>query len=68
MMKGSPDDQCVKMCVKGSSDYTLYDGKEVWKLSDQKKAAKFPAKKVTVTGRANASAKTIKVVSIEAAR
>lgn len=67
MMKGSPDDQCVKMCAKGSSEYALYDGKEIWKLSDQKKAGHFPAKKVIVTGTVNASTKTIKVVSMEAA-
>ncbi len=43
MMKGTPDGQCVKMCAKGSSEYALYDGKQIWKLSDQKKAAQFPA-------------------------
>ena len=68
MMKGAPDDQCVNMCAKGSSDYALYDGKDIWKLSDQKKAARFPARKVIVRGTANASTKTINVVSIEAAR
>ncbi|MGI8958628.1 MAG: hypothetical protein ACR2IV_02485 [Bryobacteraceae bacterium] len=65
MMKGSPDDECVKVCVKGSSDYALYDGKDVWKLNDQTKASQFPAKKVIVTGTPNSSTKTIKVVSIE---
>ena len=68
MMKGSPDDQCVKMCAKGSSDYALYDGKDVWKLSNQKRAAKFPAHRVIVTGTANTSTKTINVISIEAAK
>jgi hypothetical protein len=68
MMKGTPDDQCVKMCVKGSGDYALYDGKEIRKLSDQKKAAQFPAKKVTVTGIADASTKAIKVASIQLAQ
>jgi hypothetical protein len=65
MMKGTPEDECVKMCVKGSSEYALYDGKDVWKLSDQKKASQFPAKKVVVTGTVNADEKAIKVVSIE---
>jgi hypothetical protein len=37
MMKGTPDDRCVKMCAKGWSEYALYDGKQIWKLSDQKK-------------------------------
>jgi hypothetical protein len=53
------------MCVKGSSEYALYDGKDVWKLSDQKKASQFPAKKVVVAGTVNADEKAIKVVSIE---
>jgi hypothetical protein len=65
MMKGTPDDQCVKMCTKGPNDYALYDGTTVWKLSDQKKAAQFPAKQVTVTGTVG-SPKTIRVASIEA--
>jgi hypothetical protein len=65
MMKGTPDDECVKMCVKGSSQYALYDGKDVWKLSDQKKASQFPAEKVLVTGTVSPDEKAIKVVSIE---
>ncbi len=48
MMKGAPDADCVKMCVKGSDTYALFDGKRVWKLSDQKTPAKFPAMKVKV--------------------
>ena len=43
MMKGQPDEQCVKMCAKGQSDYALFDGKNVLKLSDQKTPAKFAA-------------------------
>jgi hypothetical protein len=68
MMKGQPDDECARMCVKGSRDYALYDGKTVWKLSDQKTPAKFAAKKVEVTGVANEQNKTIKVTSIAAAQ
>lgn len=66
MMPGKPDADCVKACVKGSAQYALYDGQDVWKLSDQKKPANFAAKKVKVTGTLDAAAKTIKVVSIEA--
>jgi hypothetical protein len=68
MMKGQPDDECTRMCVKGAREYSLYDGKSVWKLSDQKTPAKFAAAKVTVTGVANEQTKTIKVASIEAAK
>lgn len=67
MMKDQPDDQCIRVCVKGSSEYALYDGSNVWKLSDQKTPAKFAAAKVVVTGTADPKTKTIKVTSIEAA-
>jgi hypothetical protein len=65
MMKDQPDDKCVRMCVKGSSDYALYDGQNVYKLSDQNKPAKFAAQKVKVTGTLDPKSKTIKVSSIE---
>src|SRR5437867_2909630 len=62
MLKDQPDDQCIKACVKGSSGYALYDGKKVLKLSDQKTAAKFAARRVKVTGEYKAATKSIKVV------
>src|SRR6266849_7378937 len=65
MLKGQPDDQCIKTCVKGSSGYALFDGKNVLKLTDQKNSAKFAAQRVKVTGVYNVSTKTIKVGSIE---
>jgi hypothetical protein len=65
MMKDQPDDKCIKMCVKGSSDYALFDGQNVFKLSDQTKPAKFAAQKVRVTGKLDEKTKTIKLTSIE---
>ena len=66
MLAGQPDDQCVAMCVKGSSSqYALYDGKSVLKLSDQKMPARFAAQRVKVTGTLNEKTQTIKVSSIE---
>jgi hypothetical protein len=65
MMKGHADDDCVKMCVKGSADYSLYDGQTVWKLSDQKAPASFMAKRVKVTGTVDEKAMKIKVARIE---
>jgi hypothetical protein len=53
------------MCVKGSSEYALFDGQNVLKLSDQSKSAKFAAQKVKVTGILNQKTKTIKLTSIE---
>ena len=65
MMKNQPDDRCVRMCVKGSSEYALFDGNNVLKLSDQRKPAKFAAQHVKITGTYDAKKKTIKVTSIE---
>src|SRR5271166_6477652 len=67
MMHASSDDACVKMCVKGSGEYALFDGKNVVILSDQKLPAKFVAQCVKVTGVYDAKAGRIKVASIEAA-
>lgn len=67
MMKAASDGSCVKACVKGSSEYALFDGKNVLKLSDQKLPAKFAAQRVKVTGAYDAKAGRIKVTSIEPA-
>jgi hypothetical protein len=66
MMPGQPDDKCIAMCVNGtSSQYALYDGKSVLKLSDQRTPAKYAAQRVKVTGILNQKTQTIKVNSIE---
>lgn len=67
MMKDQPDDKCVRMCVKGSSEYALFDGQNVFKLSDQSKPARFAAQKAKVTGALDLKTKTIKITSIEPA-
>jgi hypothetical protein len=67
MMKAQSDEACVRMCVKGSGEYALFDGKDVLKLSDQKLPAKFLAQRVKVTGTYEEKAKRIKVLSIEPA-
>jgi hypothetical protein len=68
-MKMGTDEKCVQECIKGmNGKYVLYDGKQAYKLSDQKAPAKFAAKKVTVTGTLDDSTKTIKVEKIEAAK
>jgi hypothetical protein len=67
MTKGQPDDECARLCVKGAREFALYDGKGLWKLSDQKTPARFAAKPVKVTGTADAKTMTIKVISIEPA-
>lgn len=68
-MKMGPDAKCVTECIKGmNGKYVLYDGKNSYKLSDQKAPEKFAAKKVTVTGSLDEKTKTITVASIAAAK
>lgn len=68
MTKGQPDDECARLCVKGAREFALYDGKTLWKLSDQKTPARFAAKQVKVTGTVDPKTNTIKVTSIELAQ
>jgi hypothetical protein len=62
----APNDKCVRECVKHGAKYALYDGKEVYRLSDQQTPEKFAAKKVKVTGVLYEKTKIIKVERIEA--
>lgn len=64
-MKVSPDAKCVRECVKHGSKYALYDGKNVYVLSDQQTPEKFAAQKVKVTGTLYEKTKVLKVDSIE---
>lgn len=65
MMGSQSPEKCVAMCVKASSQFALYDGKNVYLLSDQRTPAKFAAKKVKVTGTLNPKNNTIRVASME---
>jgi hypothetical protein len=67
MMKAQSDAVCVRLCVRGSGQFALFDGHDVLKLSDQKTPAKFAAQKVKVTGSYDEKTKTIKVSSMEPA-
>jgi hypothetical protein len=50
-MGGTDPARCVAECVKGmGAKYTLWADKNIYVLSDQKAAAKYAGKKVTVTG------------------
>jgi hypothetical protein len=69
MRMGPTDAECTTACVEAHGAlYVLYDGKEVYTLSDQKTPEKFAGKKVTVTGTLDAKTKTIQVGSIAAAK
>ena len=67
MRMGSTDAECTIACVSAHGAlYVLYDGKEVYTLSDQQTPEKFAGKKVTVTGTLDARTRTIQVDSITA--
>ena len=67
MRMGPTDAECVSACIsEHGASYVLYDGKNVYALSDQKTPERFAAKKVKITGSLDARRKTIQVDSITA--
>ena len=69
MRMGSTDAECTMSCINAHGAlYVLYDGKNVYTLSDQQTPEQFAAQKVTVTGTLNAKTKAIQVDSITAAK
>ena len=69
MRMGPTDADCVKACIAShGASYVLFDGKDVYVLSDQKTPEKFAAQKVTVVGTLDAKTRTISVQSISAAK
>lgn len=69
-MRMAPTDaECVTACIgEHGASYVLFDGKNVYALSDQKTPEKFAARKVTITGTLDAKGKTIQVDSIRPAK
>ena len=68
MRMGPTDADCTIACVRAhDATYVLYDGKDVYTLSDQQTPEKFAAQKVRVIGTLDAKTKTIQVDSIAAA-
>src|SRR5437667_12566128 len=69
MRMGSNDAECTIACVAAHGAlYVLYNGKDVYTLSDQQTPEKFAGKKVTVTGTLDARTRTIQVDSMTAAK
>ena len=65
MRMGSTDAECTIACIEAhGSLYALYDGTDVYTLSDQKTPQKFAGQKVSVTGTLDARTRTIQVESI----
>jgi hypothetical protein len=69
MQMGPTDAECTRACVaQHGAAFVLFDGTNVYKLSDQKTQDKFAGQKVRVTGTVDAKTKTIRVESISAAK
>jgi hypothetical protein len=69
MRMGPTDAECTIACIRAhDATYVLYDGKDVYTLSDQQTPEKFAAQKVRVIGTLDAETKTIRVDSITAAK
>lgn len=69
MRMGSTDAECTIACVQAHGAlYVLFDGKEVYTLSNQETPEKFAGQKVMVTGTLDAKTKTIQMESIAAAK
>jgi hypothetical protein len=68
MRMGPTDAECTRICITAhNASYVLYDGKDVYMLSDQETPEQFAAQKVRVVGTLDAKTKTIQVESIVAA-
>jgi len=69
MRMGATDPQCAVACAEEhDAAFVLYDGKDVYTLSDQPGARKFAGRKVTVVGALDAKTRKITVTSIAAAK
>ncbi len=65
-MNMGSDADCVRQCVKGDPGvkFVLFDGKHMYKLSDQETPARFAAQRVAVTGTLYEKTGVIKVEKI----
>jgi hypothetical protein len=69
MQMGPTDAECAMACIDvHGAAYVLYDGKNVYTLSDQRAPEKFAAQRVKVVGTLNTKTSTIHVDSITAAK
>lgn len=69
MRMGPTDAECTNACVLAhGASYVLYDGKNVYTLSDQQTPEKFAGQKVKVVGTLDAKTKAIHVDSITATK
>ena len=65
MRMGPTDADCTAACISAhGAVYVLYDGKNVYTLSDQQTPETFAGQRVRVTGTLDAKTRTIQVDSI----
>lgn len=69
-MNVSPESKCVKDCIRMDKKvkYALYDGKNVYTLSDQQSPEAFAAQKVKITGKLFQKTNILQVDKIEAVK
>ena len=69
MRMGPTDAECTIACIDAhGAAYVLYDGKNVYTLSDQRAPATLAGQRVKVVGTLDAKTKTIQVDSMIAAK
>ena len=69
MRMGPTDAECTVACIDAhGATYVLYDGKNVYWLSDQQRPAQFAGRRVRIVGTLDAKTKTIAVASMIAAK
>src|SRR5882672_4709713 len=69
MRMGTTDAECTKAWISAhGAAYVLFDGKNVYALTDQHRPEKFAGQKVRVVGTLDAKAGTIHVDSMTAAK
>jgi hypothetical protein len=69
MRMGPTDAECAVACAEEhDAAFVLYNGKDVYTLTDQQSARKFAGRKVTVVGALDARSRRIAVSSIAAAQ
>ena len=69
MRMGPTDAECTVACISAhGATYVLYDGTQIYTLSDQRTPERFAARKVRVVGMLNAKTRTIQVESIRPAK
>jgi type 1 fimbria pilin len=68
MRMGPTDTACAIACVQDhGGQFVFFDGKEIYRLSDQDKSKELAGQKVTVIGTLDPKTKTIQVDSMTAA-